>query len=186
MIAPTRLRSPRGSGRATARTSFAHLPLRWGAGRRGADGEHPGAWRPAHGGRLGAPQNLISPNPEVQYSLLHRKPETNGVLDACRRMDVALVAYRPLSGGAVGSSSSKRSDRPALADTLREVAASHGATVTQVALAWLLKRDGQVIPIPGATSPEHARENAGALSLDLDHEQFAAIDRASAASPPAS
>jgi aryl-alcohol dehydrogenase-like predicted oxidoreductase len=40
---------------------------------------------------------------QVQYSLLHRAPETNGVLDACRQMDVALIAYRPMAGGAVSA-----------------------------------------------------------------------------------
>ena len=42
---------------------------------------------------------------QVHYSLMHRKPETDGVLDACRRMDVALVAYRPLGGGAITAGS---------------------------------------------------------------------------------
>jgi aryl-alcohol dehydrogenase-like predicted oxidoreductase len=120
---------------------------------------------------------------QVQYSLLHRKPETDGVLDACRRMDVALVAYRPLGGGALGSGSASGSGRAALADTLRAVAAARGATVVQVALAWLLKRDDHVIPIPGATRPEHVRENASALSLELSQEEFAAIDLASASAP---
>ena len=117
---------------------------------------------------------------QVQYSLLHRKPETDGVLDACRRMEVALVAYRPISGGALGSGAPGGAGRPALADTLREVAAARNATAAQVALAWLLQRDDQVIPIPGATRPEHIRENSGALSLELSDEEFAAIDRASA------
>jgi aryl-alcohol dehydrogenase-like predicted oxidoreductase len=49
-----------------------------------------------------------------------------------------------------------------------------------VALAWLLKRDDHVIPIPGTTRPEHARENSAALSLELSEEEFTAIDRASA------
>jgi aryl-alcohol dehydrogenase-like predicted oxidoreductase len=49
-----------------------------------------------------------------------------------------------------------------------------------VALAWLLARDDHVIAIPGATRPEHVRENAGALSLTLSEEEFAAIDGASA------
>jgi len=120
---------------------------------------------------------------QVQYSLLHRDPETNGVLDACRQMDVALVAYRPISGGAVGSDSARGSGRSALADALGEVAAAHDATAVQVALAWLLKRDHRVIPIPGATRPEHVRENAGALSLVLGQEEFAAIDRASTSRP---
>jgi aryl-alcohol dehydrogenase-like predicted oxidoreductase len=91
---------------------------------------------------------------QVQYSLLHRKPETDGVLDACRQMDVALVAYRPIGGGVISSGSSRGSGRSALADTLREVAAARGATATQVALAWLLKRDDHVIPIPGTSRPE--------------------------------
>lgn len=117
---------------------------------------------------------------QVQYSLLHRNPETNGVLDACRQMDVALVAYRPISGGAVGSGSARGPGRSDLAGTLRQVAAAHNATAAQVALAWLLKRDHHVVPIPGATRPEHVRENAGALSLELSEEEFAAVDRASA------
>ena len=117
---------------------------------------------------------------QVQYSLLHRKPESDGVLEACRRMDVALVAYRPIGGGAISAGPSSSSSRFALADTLREVAAAHGASATQVALAWLLARDDHVIAIPGATRPEHVRENAGALSLALSEEEFAAIDRASA------
>jgi len=121
---------------------------------------------------------------QVHYSLLHRKPETDGVLDACRRMDVALVAYRPIGRAAISSAAhpagSSRSD---FAAVMQEVAAARGATTTQVALAWLLKRDHHVIPIPGATRPEHVRENSGALSLALSDDEFAAIDRASAPMP---
>jgi aryl-alcohol dehydrogenase-like predicted oxidoreductase len=120
---------------------------------------------------------------QVQYSLLHRKPETDGVLEACRRMDVALVAYRPIGGGAIGAGSPADPGRSALAGTLREVAAARSATPAQVALAWLLNRDDHVIPIPGATRPEHVRENSGALSLELSEEDLAAIDRASAPAP---
>ena len=120
---------------------------------------------------------------QVQYSLLHRKPETDGVLDACRRMDVALVAYKPLARGAISAASRGGSGPSAVADTLRKVAAARSATTAQVALAWLLKRDDHVIAIPGATRPEHVRENSGALSLELSEEEFTAIDRASARTP---
>ena len=120
---------------------------------------------------------------QVQYSLLHRKPEIDGVLDACRQMDVALVAYRPIGRGAISTGSPAGSGWPVLADTLREVAAVRSATAAQVALAWLLKRDDHVIPIPGAARPEHVRENSGALSLELSEEEFAAIDRVSAPIP---
>jgi aryl-alcohol dehydrogenase-like predicted oxidoreductase len=117
---------------------------------------------------------------QVHYSLLHRTPETDGVLDACRRMDVALVAYRPIGRGAISAGSPAGSGRSDLAAVLQEVAAAQSATAAQVALAWLLKRDDRVIPIPGATRPEHIRENSGALSLELSEEEFAAIDRVSA------
>jgi aryl-alcohol dehydrogenase-like predicted oxidoreductase len=99
---------------------------------------------------------------QVQYSLLHRAPETNGVLDACRQMDVALIAYRPIAGGAVSAGSRKSHGPAALSDTLQEVAAARDATTLQVALAWLLKRDDHVIAIPGATKPDHVRQNSWA------------------------
>ena len=120
---------------------------------------------------------------QVQYSLLHRAPETNGVLDACRQMDVALIAYRPLAGGAVSAGSRKSKGSAALAGALQEVAAAQDATTVQVALAWLLKRDDHVIAIPGATKPDHVRQNSRALTLELSDEEFAAIDRASAPTP---
>src|SRR5450830_1437901 len=120
---------------------------------------------------------------QVQYSLLHRAPETNGVLDACRQMDVALIAYRPLAGGAVSAGSRKSKGPAALADALQEVAAAQDASTLQVALAWLLKRDSHVIAIPGATKPDHVRQNSRALTLELSDEEFAAIDRASTPTP---
>lgn len=120
---------------------------------------------------------------QVQYSLLHRAPETNGVLDACRQMDVALIAYRPLAGGAVSAGSRKNKGSAALVDALQEVAAAQDVTTLQVALAWLLKRDEHVIAIPGATKPDHVRQNSRALTLELSDEEFAAIDRASTPTP---
>ncbi len=63
---------------------------------------------------------------------------------------------------------------------LRDVAATRNSTAAQVALGWLLKRDDHVIPIPGATRPEHVRENSGARSLELTDDESAAIDRVSA------
>jgi hypothetical protein len=48
---------------------------------------------------------------QVQYRLLHRKPETDGVLDACRQMEVALVAYRPIGAGAIRCATIRRYGR---------------------------------------------------------------------------
>jgi aryl-alcohol dehydrogenase-like predicted oxidoreductase len=98
-------------------------------------------------------------------------------------MDVALIAYRPLAGGAARGGSRTSRGSAALSDTLHEVAAAREATTLQVALAWLLKRDDHVIAIPGATSPEHVRQNSRALTLELSDEEFASIDRASAPPP---
>jgi aryl-alcohol dehydrogenase-like predicted oxidoreductase len=126
---------------------------------------------------------------EVHYSLTHRDPETNGVLAACRDLNVALVAYRPLEGGQIITDSSQGGGSQApsrLAQTLRAVSEQHGATTSQVALRWLVQRDDLVIPIPGATRAQHAAENAAAVELRLSDEEFAAIDRASASSSSAS
>jgi diketogulonate reductase-like aldo/keto reductase len=60
---------------------------------------------------------------------------------------------------------------------LNEVAARHGRSAAQVALAWLLRQDGMVV-IPKATQPQHVRDNCGALNLALDEADLAALDRA--------
>src|SRR5262249_8795566 len=108
---------------------------------------------------------------QVQYSLTHRRPETNGVLDACREPGVALGAYRPISGGSLSGSA----EGGTLSGVLGEVAQAHEATVSQVALSWLLHQDEHVIAIPGATRAAHVRENAVALALRLSDDEVRAI-----------
>jgi len=115
---------------------------------------------------------------QVNYSLLKRKPETNGVLDACRELDVALVAYFPLASGRLTRPSDRDRTRTLLA-LLAEIAGAHEASISQVALNWLLARDPHVIPIPGATKPHHASANLATLSWRLSEAEFDAIDRAS-------
>lgn len=129
-----------------------------------------------------AKQNMPLAANEVHYSLAHRNPETNGVLDACRELDVALVAYFPLASGRLtGPPPEGRPDQFAgLRRRLAEVAQAHQATQSQVALNWLLARDPRVIPIPGATKAHHAKANLGALAWRLTDEEFAALDAASA------
>lgn len=136
---------------------------------------------------------------EVHYSLLHRKPETNGVLEACRELNVALVAWQPLESGKLRAapapgatpvparrdlstfipSALRKAEIARLAaiqETLNTIAQRYGMTTSQVALKWLLQRDEHIIPIPGATSAQHASENADALKWFLSDEEFAAID----------
>jgi aryl-alcohol dehydrogenase-like predicted oxidoreductase len=67
----------------------------------------------------------------------------------------------------------------ALLTCLADIARAHNASISQVALNWLLARDSHVIPIPGATKPYHARANLDALGWRLSETEFDAIDRAS-------
>jgi aryl-alcohol dehydrogenase-like predicted oxidoreductase len=127
---------------------------------------------------------------QVRYNLLNRQPEENGVLDACRELNVALVAYRPLEGGRLksnnvresfssGSPSPTADEERLLHETLQRIALQRGKSVSQVALNWLLRRDEHVIPIPGATSDRHALENADTLTWELSDDEFRVIDQVS-------
>jgi aryl-alcohol dehydrogenase-like predicted oxidoreductase len=117
---------------------------------------------------------------EVFYNLMHRNPESDGVLDACKELDVALVAYRPLASGLFSGKGSVRGlEAIELVATLDAIAKAHGKSIGQVALNWLLARDEHIIPIPGATKSVHATENAEALSFALSDKEFEAIDPAS-------
>ncbi len=102
---------------------------------------------------------------QVLYNL-----ETRGIefdlVPWCRERGVPVMAYTPLGQG-----------RMLAHRELAAVAARHGATPAQAALAWLLRRDG-VIVIPKASRPEHVRENRGALEVALDADDLAALDRA--------
>lgn len=119
---------------------------------------------------------------QVNYSLLRRAAETNGVLEACRELDVALVAYFPLASARLTQPSDGMGSTKALLTCLADIGRAHDAGVSQVALNWLLARDSHVIPIPGATKPHHARANLDALGWRLSETEFDAIDRASATS----
>ena len=111
---------------------------------------------------------------EVQFSVFHRDPDRNGVLAACRELDVALIAYRPLAGGRVRPAGS------ALDRTLAGIARARHGTVAQVALTWLLCQDERIVAIPGATSVEHLRQNVGAAGWTLRGDELAALERSPA------
>ncbi|WP_375788418.1 aldo/keto reductase [Bradyrhizobium sp. Pha-3] len=73
-------------------------------------------------------------------------------------------------------------DTKVLLTCLADIAGAHDASISRVALNWLLARDSHVIPIPGATKPHHARANLDALGRRLSEAELDAIDRASAES----
>jgi aryl-alcohol dehydrogenase-like predicted oxidoreductase len=86
------------------------------------------------------------------------------VLAACERDGVAFLPWFPLGG--------KGTPRHA---ALERIAKAHGATPTQIALAWLLARSPMVLPIPGTSSIAHFDENLAAADLTLTAEELAEL-----------
>jgi diketogulonate reductase-like aldo/keto reductase len=102
---------------------------------------------------------------QVLYNLTRRGIEWD-LLPRCRETGLPIMAYSPFERG-------RMLRHPVLA----EVAARHGATPAQAALAWVLRLDG-VNTIPKASTPEHARENRAALDIRLTQDDLAALDHA--------
>ena len=103
------------------------------------------------------------------YSIFDRSSED--VLDLCRECDVAFVPFFPL-GSAFGGGPARFAGDAAIAG----VAAKHGLTPSQIALAWLLHRDTRVLLIPGTSSVAHLEENVAAGAVELDAEDLATLD----------
>ena len=91
-----------------------------------------------------------------RYNLTDRHSED--VLEACEREGIGFIPWFPLATG----------DLAQPGGPLEEIAGRHGATPSQVALAWLLARSPVMLPIPGTSSVAHLEENWAALDLSLD------------------
>lgn len=135
---------------------------------------------------------------QVEYSLLHRQPEVNGVLDACLELGVMLIAYQPLASGALTGKYAtgvrptglrrfmgifRRQHLEAVASVvllLREIGVRYGKSPAQVALRWLIENEN-VLPIPGAKNGKQAADNAGALSFHLTPAEIEALNQATLA-----
>lgn len=133
---------------------------------------------------------------ESEYSLWTRDPEQNGVLDACRRLGIALVAYSPLGRGFLTGAIRSPEDFEAgdyrrtsprfqggnfarnlqLVDEVRALAARKGCTPAQLALAWVLAQGEDIFAIPGTKQRTRLDENLGALEVRLSAAELAAID----------
>ena len=132
---------------------------------------------------------------QTEYSLWTRNAEI-AVLDACREMGIAFVAFSPLARGFFGGELRDPAALPpkdirlgmprfqgehftknlALLDGLSAVAAEGGCTMAQAALAWVLSRGPHVIPIPGTTRLDHLAENAAAGQVRLAPAALARLD----------
>jgi aryl-alcohol dehydrogenase-like predicted oxidoreductase len=107
---------------------------------------------------------------EVQnaYSILDREHEP--IVELCRDREIAFVPFFPLGSAFAGGPKTLAGD-PAIA----EVADRHGATPSQIALAWLLARYERMLLIPGTTSVDHLEENLAAEEIELEEEDLAAL-----------
>jgi aryl-alcohol dehydrogenase-like predicted oxidoreductase len=134
---------------------------------------------------------------QSEYSLWSRDPE-DGVLDTCRRLGVGFVAYSPLGRGFLTNEVSNREGTSegdfrkhqprfsgdayeanlALLKNLEAIAESKGATVAQLALAWVLSRGPDVVPIPGTKRRKWLFENIAADDIVLSDEDVAALEAA--------
>ncbi len=130
---------------------------------------------------------------QVEYSLLNRKVEKNGLLKRCQEMGVRLIAYSPLAMGLLTGKYTPENPPPGLRGRkyarrlaaiqplirlLEEVGAAHeGKTPAQVALNWTICKGA--LPIPGAKNARQAALNAGALGWRLSEEEIARLDEAS-------
>lgn len=106
-----------------------------------------------------------------QYNLTDRISED--VLDYCTQNEIAFIPWAPLASGKLA----------APGGPLDNAAKRLDATVSQVALAWLLQHSPVMVPIPGTSSPEHLEENIQAAAVTLDEPAIAEIDAASAIRP---
>jgi aryl-alcohol dehydrogenase-like predicted oxidoreductase len=97
-----------------------------------------------------------------QFNLVDRQWES--VLDYCQRENIAFIPWYPLQIGTAG-------DRP----EMKTIAKRYGASASQVALAWLLRRSPVMLPIPGTSRVSHLEDNVGAASIWLTDAELKAL-----------
>ncbi|MGD0725637.1 MAG: aldo/keto reductase [Spirochaetia bacterium] len=130
---------------------------------------------------------------EVEFSLLKRDPQNNGLLSVCRELDVTLIAYRPLAMGVLtGKYSTKNPPKGAraamfsrrylaglapLISAMARIGENHGGkSASQVAINWVMCKGA--LPIPGVKDLGQALQNTGALGWRLSEEEIAELEAA--------
>ena len=136
---------------------------------------------------------LLASN-QVEYSLINRKVEFNGLLSCCQGLGITLLAYSPLAQGLLTGKYTSKTPPPGirgrrysrrvleniqpLIRLLQDIGRNHeGKTTAQVAINWLICKG--VVPIPGAKNAKQAIENAGSLGWKLSNEEVDRLDQAS-------
>jgi aryl-alcohol dehydrogenase-like predicted oxidoreductase len=145
--------------------------------------------------RLKSRGYLLASN-QVKYSLLDRRIEGNGILNAAKDLGTTIIAYSPLEMGLLSGKFHKKPEllnnvpllrrfrlkrmlentRPQL-ELLDSIAEKHKSTISQVALAWIINYHGSaVFAIPGATKKAHAKEAADSMNLKLTKTELSEIE----------
>ncbi|MGP5051310.1 aldo/keto reductase [Brachybacterium alimentarium] len=127
---------------------------------------------------------------QIEYSLLTREIETNGILDACRELGISVTAYGVLAKGLVaGRSGGSRDMFPrfqgenlarnrALLEQIQGIAAAKGASMAQLAIAWVAARGEDIVPLVGARRLDQVTSMLGSTAVRLDEDDLAMIDAA--------
>jgi aryl-alcohol dehydrogenase-like predicted oxidoreductase len=133
---------------------------------------------------------------QSEYSLWSREPEHNGVLDTCRRLGIAFVAYSPLGRGFLTGELKTPDDfaaddyrrfnprfladnfqrNLALVERVKALAEQKQISASQLALGWVLAQGSNVIPIPGTKQRKYLESNVAAASVFLSAEELAQLD----------
>jgi pyridoxine 4-dehydrogenase len=100
-----------------------------------------------------------------RYNLVDRGSED--VLDYCENHGIGFIPWYPLAAGRLAESGS----------ILDDIAKAHGATPSQIALAWVLERSPVMLPIPGTSKVAHLEENVAAVDIPLSDAELDALDR---------
>ncbi|HSY84428.1 MAG TPA: aldo/keto reductase [Gemmatimonadaceae bacterium] len=133
---------------------------------------------------------------QIEYSLISRSLETS-ILPTLRELGIGMTAYGVLSRGLISGHWSRdrkgerdfRANSPrfqgenldknlALVDTMRSIADAKGVTVAQLAIAWVLSRGDDIVPLIGARTRERLTESLGALEVRLTPQDLAALETA--------
>src|SRR5207237_6926367 len=137
---------------------------------------------------------------QTEYSLWSREPEDE-ILPAVREMGIGFVAYSPLGRGFLSGKIQSVDDLEpddyrrhsprfqgenfaknlALVKRIEELASRRGVAPAQLALAWLLTRGEDIVPIPGSRRRAHLEENVAATTIELSREELAQIEEAAPA-----